>query len=114
MATTFTWTPENKLASSTLPDGTVQTNTFGDDGLRRSKTVNGTLTVYTLDEMNVLLETDNSGAVQKRYTTNPGYYGGLSSQRRASSRPLGGSSPSRWRSQTMASNRSGSWPETPA
>ena len=80
---TYTWSSESRLLSSALPDGTIQTNTYASDGLRRSKNVNGTVTKYTLDEMNVLLETDGSGALVNRYTTNPGYFGGLSSQRKS-------------------------------
>lgn len=39
-------------------------------------------TVFTWDEQNLLLETDNSNNLQARYTDYPAYWGGLASQRR--------------------------------
>lgn len=78
---TMSWTPDNKLAVSKLPSGQVVTSTFADDGVRRTKNDSGTLTVYTMNEMNTLLETDGASALKNRYVTYPDSYGGLASQR---------------------------------
>lgn len=107
--TTMAWSPENKLVSSSLPDGTVQTNTFGADGRRRSKTKAGSVTSFreeqaqdrlqemrfarlssadfnvrkagsAWDDFGVLLETDPSLDLVNRYTKFPDEYGGLGSQ----------------------------------
>ncbi len=77
---TMSWTPENKLAVTQLPSGEVITSTFADDGVRRTKNDSGTLTVYTMDEMNTLLETDGANVLKNRYVTYPDNYGGLASQ----------------------------------
>lgn len=66
---TMSWTPENKLAVTQLPSGEVITSTFADDGVRRTKNDSGTLTVYTMDEMNTLLETDGANVLKNRYVT---------------------------------------------
>ena len=80
--TTNTWTGENRLSKVAFSDGTSESYEYKSDGLRTKKTNGSGTTLFTWDESNVLLETDNTLALQARYTDYPGYWGGLASQRR--------------------------------
>ncbi len=80
--TTQTWTPENRLASLINSTGTSEQYLCSDDGLRRSETKQGVVTLFTYDEMLVLLETTAAGVLNARNTDYPGKLGGLASQNR--------------------------------
>ncbi len=80
--TTNTWDYENRLTKVQLASGVVNTFTFSGDGQRvKTQDSSGTLKqVY--DGQKVLLETDQTDATQVVYTTSPGFYGDLVSQKR--------------------------------
>ena len=82
--TTYTWDGENRLTKLALPGGSVVTNTYGSDGLRR-KREDGVATVkYLWDGSRLLLESDGSDVTQAVYTSSVGAYGDTVSQRRSS------------------------------
>ena len=56
----------NQLIETIVGDKTI-TYTYDGDGLRGSKTVNGTTTNHVLDGDQIVLETDGSGALKARY-----------------------------------------------
>ncbi len=76
---TNTWDAENKLQVNVTSAGT-ETYQYGQDGLRRKKVNTTGTTLFTIDEQNVLLETNASGVITARYTQSPEDYGGLASQ----------------------------------
>ena len=81
--TTYTWDGENRLTKMALPGGSVVTNTYGSDGLRR-KREDGVATVKHLwDGSRLLLESDGSDVTQAVYTSSVGAYGDTVSQRRS-------------------------------
>ncbi len=79
--TTQTWSPENKLVGLVSPS-LNETYLCSDDGLRKSQTTATGTTLFTYDEVLVLLETDTSGNLQARNTDHPENFGGLVSQNR--------------------------------
>jgi RHS repeat-associated protein len=80
--TTQTWSPENKLASVVSPTES-ESYLCSADGLRKSQTTATGTTLFTYDEVLVLLETDTSGNLQARNTDHPENFGGLVSQNRS-------------------------------
>jgi RHS repeat-associated protein len=82
--TTNIWSAENKLLNTAFSTGTSESYTYSQDGVRKSKTNAGGVTVYTMDDLNILLETTGQGALQARNTNYPGIWGGLASQYRSS------------------------------
>ena len=63
--TTNSWSPENRLLSQISPTVNEQYQ-YGQDGLRRQKISGGATTNFTLDGVNVLLETTGAGALQAK------------------------------------------------
>ena len=81
---TYTWDGENRMATAADPENGLQTNTYDATG-QRTKVVTPTAsTIYVRDGQNVLIEANTSGITQAHYTDSPGYWGGLTSQRRGS------------------------------
>ena len=80
--TTNTWDFENRLTKVQLGSGVVNTFTFSGDGQRvQTQDSSGTLKqIY--DGPKVLLETDQTNTTQAVYTSSPGMYGDLVSQKR--------------------------------
>ena len=81
--TTYMWDGENRLTSVQAANGT-ETYAYSEDGLRKQKVTATGTTNFVWDEQNVLLEADASQVTQVHYTDNPSMWGGLASQRRAS------------------------------
>ena len=69
--TTYAYDFENRLIAITFPDGTGAAYLYDALGRRIQKNVNGTVTNYLYDEMDVLLELSQSGAMLARYTRGP-------------------------------------------
>jgi hypothetical protein len=80
--TTNTWDYENRLTKVQLPSGVVNTFTFSGDGQRlQTQDSSGTLKQIH-DGQKVLLETDGTNTTKAVYTSSPGVYGDLVSQKR--------------------------------
>ena len=56
---------------------------YSADDLRKTLVSSSGTVQFVWDAQNVLQETDGTGALQAQYTDNPGYWGGLVSQRRS-------------------------------
>jgi len=69
------WDDENQLVGVAYPDATVETHTYGAEGLRRKKETSSATSLYIWDEGNLLQETDGSGVTQAHYTDAPGSWG---------------------------------------
>jgi len=81
--TTYTWDGENRLTALALPGGSVITNTYGSDGLRRNREDGVETAKYLWDGSRILLESDGSDVTQAVYTSSVGAYGDTVSQRRS-------------------------------
>jgi len=66
---THGWNYENKLVS--LTDGHTMSFSYNGDGLRQTRTVDGTTTQYVYDGVRLLKELDANGATQTTYTLAP-------------------------------------------
>lgn|GEM_PF-3814585 len=69
----------------TDPTNGILTSTYFATGLRSELVTPSGVTNYVRDGQNVLIESNSSGITQAHYTDNPGYWGGLTSQRRSGS-----------------------------
>jgi len=63
---TYAWDYENRLVS--LTDGHTMSFSYDGDGLRQSRTVDGTATQFVYDGVRLLKELDGNGATQTTYS----------------------------------------------
>ena len=72
--TAYTYDDENRLVRVEITGGTTTVITYAYDpfGRRIEKNVNGTITRYLYDQQAVILEYDQAGTIQTRYTHGPG------------------------------------------
>jgi uncharacterized protein RhaS with RHS repeats len=85
--TTHTWDGENRQLTYASPGTGTETSTYAAGGLRQRKVTPASTTNFIWDQQNVLLETNASNVTQAHCTDFPGVWGGLTSQRRGTSRP---------------------------
>ena len=73
-STAYTYDDENRLVRVEITSGTTTVITYAYDpfGRRIEKNVNGTITRYLYDKQAVILEYNQAGTVQTRYTHGPG------------------------------------------
>jgi len=80
--TSYSWDYENRLTGVAYPTGQPQTFGYAANGQRTQVTNSGSSLTHDLwDGDNLLLSTNTSLVTQVHYTDNPGYWGGLVSQR---------------------------------
>lgn len=80
--TTYTWDGENRMISSVDPVNGRQDSVYDADGMRTKLITSAGTTNFLRDGLNVLAELDVFLNTVAQYTDNPGYWGGLTSQRR--------------------------------
>ena len=81
--TTNTWSIDNMLTRVALASGVINTMTYDGD-LKRVKLIDSTGTSKAIwDNQKILVETNASDVTQAIYTSSPGRYGNLISQRRS-------------------------------
>jgi len=66
VSVTYAWDYENRLVS--LTDGHTMSFSYDGDGLRQSRTVDGTATQFVYDGVRLLKELDGNGATQTTYS----------------------------------------------
>jgi RHS repeat-associated protein len=79
----MTWDVGNRLKTIQVPGGSVVTNTYGFDGLRRRRDEGVAVVKYVWDGQRLLLESDGDDVTQVLYTSGLGAYGNVISQRRS-------------------------------
>ena len=69
--TTYTWDAQNQLIRIDFPGGGVATYRYDAFGRRIEKNVNGTVTRFVYDRLNIIAEFDGSDNLIARYTHGP-------------------------------------------
>jgi len=80
--TTYTWDGENRMISRIDPVNGRQDSVYDATGIRTKLTTSATTINFLRDGLNVLAELDVFLNTVAQYTDNPGYWGGMTSQRR--------------------------------